>query len=257
MAHALDLSLRSYAARPLCHSHGFHQIVLPVAGSLEMEVGGRGGRVEGCQAALIAAGQPHSCEAVGDNRFLVLDWIMEGANDDDEMSRLSDLAERRPFLAYDWGLQHLVDFLDAELRQRSPSVGERSWGGLLLSALAARAKAVGPAHPRQIGRAIAYIRAHHRQPLTVEAIADAACCSVSHLHALFQRWLGTSPMDYVAETRLDEAMARLSAGDDSISAIALETGHADQSVLTRSMKRRRGVTPAAYRRRARPIVGRA
>lgn len=256
MAHALDLSLRSYAARPLCHSHAFHQIVLPVAGALEMEVGGQGGRVEGCQAALIAAGQPHSCEAAGDNRFLVLDW-MENANGDDDLSHLSDLAERRPFLAYDWGLQHLVSFLDAELRERSLSARDRSWGGLLLSALAARAGAVRPAHPRQVGRAIAYIRTHSRRRLTVEEIAHAACCSASHLHALFQRYLGTSPMDYVREIRLDEAMSRLSAGDDSISAIALDTGHADQSVLTRSMKRRRGITPAAYRRRGRPVVGRA
>jgi AraC-like DNA-binding protein len=256
MAHALDLSLRSYAARPLCHSHAFHQIVLPVTGSLEMEVGGRGGRVEGCQAALVCAGQPHRCEAAGDNRFLVLDWVMEGADGDDDLSRLFDLAQRRPFLAYDWGLQHLVNFLDAELRERSLSASER-WGGLLLSVLAARAGAVGPAHPRQVGRAVAYIRAHHRRRLTVEEIAEAAYCSVSHLHALFRRYLGTSPMDYVTETRLDEAMSRLVASDDSISAIALDTGHADQSVLTRSMKRRRGVTPAAYRRGARPAIGRA
>ena len=93
--------------------------------------------------------------------------------------------------------------------------------------------------------------------LIVEEIAHAACCSGSHLHALFQRYLGTSPMDYVAEVRLDEAMARLTSSDDSVSAIALDTGHADQSVLTRSMKRRRGVTPAAYRRGARSAIGRA
>jgi AraC-like DNA-binding protein len=257
MAHALGLSLRTYGARPLCHSHGHNQVVLPVTGTLEMEVGGRGGRVEGCQAALVAAGQLHSCTAVGDNRFLVLDWVLEDADAGDGLPHLSELAERRPFLAYDWGLQHLVSFLDAELQERPRSAGERSWAGLLLSALAARAGAHGPVQPRQLGRAIAYIRAYQHRPLTVEAIAEAACCSVSHLHALFQRYLGTSPMDYVAEVRLDEAMARLRAGGDSISAIAVETGHADQSVLTRSMKRRRGVTPAAYRRGAGSAVGRA
>ena len=256
MANALDLSLRSYGARPLCHSHRYNQVVLPVAGKLEMEVGGRGGRVEGCQAALIVAGQAHSCTASGDNRFLVLDWAME-ADEGDDLPRLSELAERRPFLAYDWGMQHLVSFLDAELRERPRSVGGRSWGGVLLSALATRAGAGKPVHPRQLSRAIAYIRAHRRQPLTVEEIAHAACCSGSHLHALFQRYLGTSPMVYVAEVRLDEAMAQLTSSDDSVSAIALDTGHADQSVLTRSMKRRRGVTPAAYRRGARSAIGRA
>jgi transcriptional regulator GlxA family with amidase domain len=64
-------------------------------------------------------------------------------------------------------------------------------------------------------------------------------------------------MDYVSETRLDRAMSLLAAGDEPISAIALQTGHADQSVLTRSMKRRRATTPAEYRRRARPVLHRA
>ena len=39
MAHALELSLRSYAPQTLRHSHTHHQIVLPFAGMLEMEIG--------------------------------------------------------------------------------------------------------------------------------------------------------------------------------------------------------------------------
>jgi len=255
MAHALDLTLRSYAPQTLRHSHGHHQIVLPLAGVLEMEVGGKGGQVAGCQAALIAAGSDHSCEAAGENRFVVLDWMADDA-DDGEIARLSDVAERRPFLAYDAGLQHLVSFLGGELSGR-PAPGDRAWGAMLLAVLAARASAERAAYPRQVGRAIAHIRAHHRRPLAVAEIAQAACCGTSHLHALFQRYLGTSPMEYVAETRLEQAMSLLTASDQGIGAIAFETGHADQSVLTRSMKRRRGVTPAEYRRRARPLVGRA
>src|SRR5262249_27384613 len=107
MAQAVDLTLRSYAPQTLRHSHGHHQIVLPLAGVLEMEVGGKGGQVAGCQAALIAAGSDHSCEAAGENRFVVLDWMGDDA-DDGEIARLSDVAERRPFLAYDAGLHHLV-----------------------------------------------------------------------------------------------------------------------------------------------------
>jgi len=255
MAHALDLSLRSYAPQTLRHSHAHHQIVLPVAGVLEMEVAGTGGQVAGCQAALIAAGRDHSCEAAGENRFVVLDWTADDS-DDSELARLSDLAERRPFLACDPGLQHLVSFLGGELRDR-PAAGGRGWGALLLAAVAARTGAARPASSRQVARAIAYIRAHHHRRLGVEEIAGAACCSASHLHALFQRRLGTSPMDYLTETRLDEAMSLLAASEEPIGAIALQTGHADQSVLTRSMKRRRGITPAEYRRRARPVCRRA
>ncbi|MGE0121243.1 MAG: helix-turn-helix domain-containing protein [Dongiaceae bacterium] len=247
MARALDLSLRSYASQTLRHSHTHHQIVLPVAGVLEMEIAGKGGRVASCQAALIPAGEDHSCEAAGDNCFVVLDWTMDDAQDA-ESARLLDLAESRPFLAYDPGLQHLVSFLGCELRDR-PAARGRGWGALLLSAMAART-AARPACPRQIARAIAYIHAHSDRRLGVAEIARAAYCSTSQLHALFQRHLATSPMDHVAEVRLERAMSLLAAGDDPISAIALRTGHADQSVLTRSMKRRRGLTPAECRRRA-------
>lgn len=252
MACALELSLRSYAAQTLRHSHAHHQIVLPVAGVLEMEVAGKGGLVASCQAALIAAGEEHSCEAAGENSFVVLDWITD--RDDRELAPLLDLAGDRPFLAYDPSLQQLVNFLGTELRDR-PAARRHGWGGLLLSAVAARTGAARPAYPRQIARALAYIRAHSHRRLGVEEIARGACCSAGHLHALFQRHLATSPMDYVAETRLERAMTLLSAGEEAISAIALRTGHADQSVLTRSMRRRRGLTPAEYRRRAR--AGRA
>src|SRR5262249_33804707 len=149
------------------------------------------------QAALIAAGSDHSCEAAGENRFVVLDWMADDA-DDDAIARLSDAAERRPFLAYDAGLQHLVSFLGGELSRLA--AGGRAWGALLLAALAARAGAAPAAYPRQLGRAIAHIRAHHHRPLGVAEIARAACCSAGHLHALFQRHLATSPMDCVAET---------------------------------------------------------
>ena len=252
MAQALTLSLRSYGAQLLSHSHAFHQIVLPVDGVLEMEIGGKGGRVAGCQAALIAAGRVHSCEAAGPNRFVVLDWTIANVAGDTNLARLCDAAERRPFLAYDPGLQHLVSFLGNELGRRSASLArEYLWGEALLSALAERASPRSTVPPRQVGKAIDYIRARHRQPLSVEEIARVACCSASHLHALFQRHLGTSPMEHVNAVRLDHAMRLLADSADAISSIALATGHADQSVLTRSMKRRRGVTPAAYRRRAR------
>src|SRR5215472_8232443 len=124
MTQALTLSLRSYDAQTLRHSHPFHQVVLPVEGALEMEVGGKGGRVAGCQAAMIAAGETHGCEATGRNSFVVLDWT----DDAGDLSRLSARAEHQPFLAYDAGLQHLVDFLGFELNRRPQALArDRRW----------------------------------------------------------------------------------------------------------------------------------
>jgi AraC-like DNA-binding protein len=247
MSEMLALSLRSYGAQPLSHSHGFHQIVLPLEGALEMEVGARGGRVEGCQAAIIPSGTHHACQATGANHFLVLDWLAEGEADEG-LARLSDLGARRPFLIYDPGLQHLVRFLGFELARRQTA---RPWGGLLLQALGARLADDAAVYPAAVSRALAYIETNFAAPLDVAAIGRAAHSSASHLHLLFKRHLGRSPMAVVAEARLDHALALLATTDEPVSRIALAAGYADQSALTRAMRRQRGTTPAAYRRRSR------
>jgi AraC-like DNA-binding protein len=251
MAETLALSLRSYRSEPLTHSHGFHQLVLPLDGVLELEVGARGGRVEGCQAAIVPAGVRHACQAAGANHFLVLDWQL-AAEHDDGLARLCEAGERRPFLTYDPGLQHLVRFLGFELRQRTemPAPG-LAWGGLLLEALGARLGDEAAVYPAAVRRALAYIESNFAAPLDVAAIGRAAHSSASHLHLLFRRHLGRSPMAVVAEARLDHALALLATTDEPVSRIALAAGYADQSALTRALRRQRGTTPAAYRRQCR------
>jgi AraC-like DNA-binding protein len=61
-------------------------------------------------------------------------------------------------------------------------------------------------------------------------------------------------MAHVAALRLERAMARLAASDATIAEIALSCGYSDQSALTRALKRRHGVTPAAYRRSRRAML---
>lgn len=54
---AARLSLRRYGAGAAPHVHDdFDQIVLPRLGVLEMEIDGRGGRVQAGQAALVRRG---------------------------------------------------------------------------------------------------------------------------------------------------------------------------------------------------------
>src|SRR3990172_2889761 len=51
--------VRSYAPHAETHAHDFHQMVLPVAGCLDLEVGDRGGRVMGAIGALVPSGERH------------------------------------------------------------------------------------------------------------------------------------------------------------------------------------------------------
>jgi AraC family transcriptional regulator len=57
-----------------------------------------------------------------------------------------------------------------------------------------------------------------------------------------------SPGEYVRRLRVERARADLEKSRDSLSAIALRHGYADQSHFTREFRRATGLTPAAYRR---------
>ena len=248
------LTLRSYGDAPLSHSHDHHQLVLALEGRLEMEVAGRGGLVDATALVVVGGGERHSCRAAGRNRFLVLDWA-EDDEADDLAARFVDAARRRPFFGLDPALLPLLRFLDTAVAdERIPGDERRDWGRLLLRRLADGAQSRTASHPRRLSRALGFVDANLARPITVSHIADAAATSAGHLHGLFRRHLGRAPMAHVAERRLERAMSALTGSDASISEIALACGYADQSALTRALKRRHGVTPAAYRRSRRAAL---
>lgn len=67
------LWLRSYSGQVELHQHDFHQIVLSQSGSMEIEVDGRGGKVDAGQGVVISAGSRHTFLADTHNSFLVVD----------------------------------------------------------------------------------------------------------------------------------------------------------------------------------------
>ena len=66
-------SFRRYGQDAPPHVHAFDQIVLPRRGVLEMEIDGRGGRVDPGRAAIVGPGARHAFAACGDNLFVVAD----------------------------------------------------------------------------------------------------------------------------------------------------------------------------------------
>jgi AraC-like DNA-binding protein len=242
-----DLSLRSYRDTALTHSHDHHQIVLPLAGALEMEVSGRAGRAEASAMVAVAPGRPHSFRASGPNCFLVIDW-RAGPRESETTQRLMAACERQPYLPIDPRLLPLLRFLEGACGDIGIGEEERAdWGRLLLGRLGAGIERRSFVLARRLDRALAFMEARKSQAITVTDIASAAHTSAGHLHALFQRDLGRTPMQHLAEIRLDHAMKLLGESDMSIAAVAAASGYGDQSALTRALRRRRGITPARYR----------
>jgi AraC-like DNA-binding protein len=238
--------LRSYASDAQAHAHPFHQLVLPLAGRLELEVRGRGGQVADLSGVIVPAGDRHAfCSRSVDNRFVVLDLppaLVEEAGARGWIDRRS----RAQFFAVPYPAMRLAALLadEAGLEKMPPEI-HRAWAILLLRAVASPA---APSRPAAVERALAYIEARALGPVSVADVARAAGVSPGHLAALFRASVRRTPRDVVLARRLDAARGLLTGSDAPIAEIALRCGFADQASLTHAMRRVLGVTPGELRR---------
>jgi len=240
------LALRSYRAAEAVHAHDHHQFVLPLAGRLHLAVGAHEDAVGDGQAVVVAAGQLHRFrpDDGANNRFVVLDLDLG----DDRAERLvRRTAATAPFFALDAGLRHLIGYLGERGTDRIDAALAYHATALLRDALERRVDA--PILPVPVMAAMALMERRLADPLTVADLAAAAKLSPSRLHAAFRAATGQGPAACLADLRLDRAMALLGEGRLGISEIALACGYAEQSALTRALRRRRGVTPGQMRRR--------
>ncbi len=100
----------------------------------------------------------------------------------------------------------------------------------------------------RVEAAMDFMHANLKRKLTAETIARNAGLSTRNLSHLFRRHVRSSPMRVLLDFRLDEACRLLRHGDESIEQVAEECGFANRYYFSRMLKRRRGTSPAAYRR---------
>ncbi len=243
--HRLTVATRSYDGRERRHAHRFHQIVLPVAGSLEMAVDAEQGRVGDGQGVIVADGTPHSFLARGGNRFVVLDLPPHALLPD------AALRQADAFFAVDAALDSLIRYLASEAADAPLDDPTAHHAAALLLRALERRRAPSPdgAAGDPIARAQALMRARCGEALSVAELAHAVGLSPSQFHERFRARAGTTPARFLNDVRLDRAEALLRSGDLPPAEVALAVGFSDQSALTRSLKRRRGVTPGALRGR--------
>ncbi len=87
-----------------------------------------------------------------------------------------------------------------------------------------------------------YIVAHLDVPIDVAALAAVAGRSPFHFSRVFARSVGMTPHRYVVRLRLQRAMELVRDERSSLAEIAARTGFADQSHLSRWIRRVHGVT---------------
>ena len=216
---------RRAAGRVLCHE--------PPVGSL----------------AIGPAGIDCAGDADGTFEFLLVGidpaWLALAAAEGSE--RQAELIER--VWAYDHSLLALARTLAFESTDDYPN-GPLFWNEVasrLIDRLVVRYTAALPFRARGmlsndvLKRLKDYILAHLDEPIEVAALAGIAARSPFHFTRLFTQSVGLTPHRYVVHLRLRRAIELVRGGQSSLAEIAAATGFADQSHLSRWVRRVYGV----------------
>lgn len=231
-----SLSLRDYGASRGSHAHDHVQVLVGLAGVLELEVEGRGRRVGAGEGVVVAPGDRHDFEAApGGSRCLVLDtadplWTRS--------TGAPPAGERVGALA-----RYLALCLEAPTPpvlalQQAPALLREAWGPMPVAA---------ENRPR---RAIdwlalaAWLRPRWHAPLTVADLAAQVHLSPGQFAERCRHELGTSPMHWLRAQRLHEARVLRTQGL-GVAEAARRTGYRSPSALTAALRRVAGESEGA------------
>ena len=92
------------------------------------------------------------------------------------------------------------------------------------------------------------MEAGYRSDLSVQALADEAGVSRTHLTEEFKKVTGRSVKRYITELRMERAKMHMIRTKRSIQDIALDCGYSDPLFFSRMFKKYCGISPQEYRK---------
>nr|WP_283099754.1 AraC family transcriptional regulator [Pseudomonas sp. MWU12-2037] len=101
----------------------------------------------------------------------------------------------------------------------------------------------------RIHRALDYIHDHYASALSLSALAEMACVSVSAFHRMFRKHTRCTVLEYIVRLRVGHACALLMQGNVAVSIIAGRVGYSSQALFNRQFKAQKGMTPSEFRQR--------
>ncbi|MFI9274370.1 GlxA family transcriptional regulator [Kitasatospora sp. NPDC052896] len=146
-----------------------------------------------------------------------------------------------------------VDLALALVRMRSPALAELVARYLVVDDRPSQASYAVPSvlarHDPTVAAFEAWVRARLAEPLNVPDAARALGVSERTLQRAVRRTLGSSPVRFVQDVRLEQACHLLRTTDLSVEAVAHRVGYENGSTLRVLLRERRGLTAGALRGR--------
>lgn len=155
-------------------------------------------------------------------------------------SIIRELEEQKP--SYQVSARGLLLALYIELyRIQSLETGKKVDGG-------GGSDALNPDNALVIAPALDYIEDHYMQQFTIEFLAEMCHWSPTHFRRVFHDIMGTSPLDFVNNTRIMKSCNLLRSTEDSILDISEAVGFHSVSSYNRYFTKVMQMSPREYRR---------
>ena len=156
----------------------------------------------------------------------------------------------------------LATSLIEELKQQNHYYQESAYGLLLslyIELLRIHSKNEPLAEPESerglkgdlvISPALEYITKHYMTPMTIDYLADLCHLSSTHFRRKFHEIMGTTPLDFLNSTRIEEACKQLKSTERSILSISEQAGFHSISSFNRCFAKLMGESPKHWRKGA-------
>jgi AraC-like DNA-binding protein len=232
-----NLELRSYQTESSRHSHDYAQLVLPIRGSLELEIGHHTGIVQTNNAAYIPSGEHHCFSAKDNNLFVVVDLTIPQPNLEQSFPL--------PFYKLDSSSIKLVSFIEDYLTKRQIDYGSHALiYNLLINTLTHSPLAFIDA---PVLKAKNWMDKHFAMPINISYLAKQCYLSSSQLQRRFNKIMGCGLAHYWRNRRLEHAKLLLSTTTQTIESIANIVGYEHLSAFSRAFTQYYQLTPSQWR----------
>ncbi len=232
-----SLSIRAYSLMKQGHSHSYHQLVLPLKGSLSIELGSFKGTIRLGQCVVVKAGEFHCFTAPSNARFVVADLQQLPSN----------LAEAESLVfSVNLPLSHYLAFIEQQLNSQVNQQIEQLMMQTFCCLLAEQQ--VLRFFDQRIQKVLGYIESHLASPLSNQQLAAVAYLSLTQLKKLFKQQTGLTVTEYLRRARMEKAQALLRHTDYPIQLVAQAVGYSDHAAFSRSFSRYYGMSPSKYAR---------
>lgn len=94
---------------------------------------------------------------------------------------------------------------------------------------------------------LSYVEQNFDRPISISGIAEHFSLDRTYIHRLIKKAIGMSLQEYIISLRLANACSWLAFSDLSIGEIAHSVGYEDALAFSRIFRKRKGISPKAYR----------